>query len=418
MLTPHLFGTLFLFFLSFKFLAKLYLNLRNSKHIQKFRHAVPEKFASKMTLEEHQKAADYSQAKLKLANISLFIDSLFLLIMVKFQGLGLLDLWARHLTINHDFKITGMVFFAMIGMLSYMIDLPMNLYQTFVLEEKFGFNKTTIKIYITDMIKQTILGLVIGTPVLYTFFWLMDKMGAFWWIYAWAFLTIFQLVMIVLYPVFIAPLFNKFSPLPEGELKTTILNLLERVDFSSNGLFVMDASKRSAHGNAYFTGLGKNKRIVFFDTLLKDLAPKEAEAVLAHELGHFKHKHILKSMIVSFVMSFFGMMLLGFLYLNLSFYTGHGVDQPSTYMALYLFSTLASLYLFPFTPFFTWKSRKNEFEADQFATIHSSGEDLIQALLKLYKANAGTLTPDPLYSKIYYSHPPLFERVSYIESLK
>ena len=392
--------------------------MRNSRHVKNNSGAVPLKFQSKMSLEDHQKAALYTEAKLKLANINLIIESLFLLFLIRGQALGFLDMWARHLTVNFNSKVTGLVFFLLVGVLSFIIDLPLSLYQTFVLEEKFGFNKMTPKLFIIDLLKQSLIGLIIGAPLLYTFFYLMEKMGSYWWIYACIFLTCFQLIMIVIYPVFIAPLFNKFTPLPDGELKETILKLLTRIGFSSNGLFVMDASKRSSHGNAYFTGLGKNKRIVFFDTLLKDLTPHEAEAVLAHELGHFKRKHIMKSMILSFIMSFFGLMILGFIHNLMSFFTGHGFDQPSDYAALYLFSTLASLYLFPLTPLFTWKSRKNEFEADHFAAENSSGEDLIHALIKLYKANSGTLTPDPLYSKFYYSHPPLSERVAYIESLK
>jgi STE24 endopeptidase len=416
--SKYFFESLFLIFLTVKFLSKLYLNIRNSRHVKNNSTKVPPKFQDKMTLEDHQKAAQYTEAKLKLANINLFIETLLLFFLVRGQALGFLDMWSRHITSNFNIKITGLVFFLLIGFFSFIIDLPLSIYQTFVLEEKFGFNKMTPKLFIFDLIKQSMLAFIIGTPLLYTFFYLMEKMGLYWWIYAWVFITLFQLIMIVIYPVFIAPLFNKFSPLPEGELKEVILKLLSRIGFSSSGLFVMDASKRSSHGNAYFTGLGKNKRIVFFDTLLKDLTPSEAEAVLAHELGHFKKKHILKSMIFSFVMSFFGLMLLGLIHTQINFYTGHGFDQPSNYAAIYLFSTLTSLYLFPLTPLFTWKSRKNEFEADQFAFENSSGKELINALIKLYKANSGTLTPDPLYSKFYYSHPPLTERVAYLESLK
>ncbi len=414
MLTSHFFSILFILFLSFKVVAKFYLNWRNARYIQQHRATVPEKFSDVITLSEHHKAADYSVAKLKLANISLIIDSALLFFLIKFHGLSYFDFVASNWV--EDNKVRGLVLFALVGVLSFIIDLPLSLYQTFILEEKFGFNKTTLKIYTLDLIKSTVLGVIIGAPVLWSFFWLMEKMGPLWWIWGWIFLSLFQLTMMVLYPVLIAPLFNKFSPLPEGELKSTIVDLLKRVDFGFSGLFVMDASKRSSHGNAYFTGLGKNKRIVFFDTLLKDLNPKEAEAVLAHELGHFKHKHILKSMILSFVLSFVGMAVLGFLYRYEPFYAGHNVFE-SPYMGVYLFSSLVSLYLFPFTPIFTAKSRKNEFEADHFAAKNSSAQELIHALIKLYKNNAGTLTPDPLYSKIYYSHPPIFERVAHLENL-
>jgi STE24 endopeptidase len=297
------------------------------------------------------------------------------------------------------------------------LSIPQSIYTTFVVEERFGFNKTTPKTFLIDMLKGAVVGSIIGLPLIYGILWIMQALGTFWWVYAWGFMTVFQLFIIWAYPNFIAPLFNKFSPLEEGETKNKILELLKRTHFESDGLFVMDASTRSSHGNAYFTGFGKTKRIVFFDNLLKTLAPAEVEAVLAHELGHFKKKHIIKGLIKGIVMSFIGFAILGWLKTWVPFYYGHGVEAVTNHTALLLFVMVSGVYTFWITPLMALSSRKFEFEADEFAAKHAQAEDLIHALVKLYKDNASTLTPDPIYSAYYHSHPPALIRVQHLEKL-
>ena len=404
---------IFLSFLLAKCLITGLLNYRNKKHIMVNRHAVPEKFQKRISLSDHQRAADYTTAKLKAEGIFGFFDFLILISWTLMGGLEFLDSFVRFVLQNEILR--GLFFFASMGFISYLLNLPQTLYSTFVLEEKFGFNKTTPKLFIHDSIKSLIIGSVIGLPVLATVLWILQLAGSSWWILAWSFLTMVQLVLIWAYPRFIAPWFNKFSPLPEGELKTKIVDLLSRTGFKSKGLFVMDASKRSGHGNAYFTGFGKNKRIVFFDTLIKTLDAKEAEAVLAHELGHFKKKHVLKGFIQGMIFSLAGFAILGFLYQWMPFFQGHGVQTPSNYMALALFSMVYSTYTFLLTPISNILSRKHEFEADQFAKEHASVNKMISALIKLYQDNASTLTPDPLYSSFYYSHPPAMARIEHLE---
>ena len=298
------------------------------------------------------------------------------------------------------------------------LSLPQTLYTTFVIEEKYGFNKTTWKTFVSDMVKGLILSVVLGAPIIYSILWIMERLGSAWWVYAFVFLTVVQLLIVFIYPTFIAPVFNKFSLLEDGEVKTKIVDLLTRCGFKSSGLFVMDASKRSGHGNAYFTGFGKNKRIVFFDTLLSSLDAEEVEAVLAHELGHMKKKHVLKGMIKGIFFSFIAFAILGYLRNNTAFFNGHGVQTITDYMALTLFSMVAGVYTFLLTPISSYTSRKHEYEADQFASENAKASKLISALIKMYKDNASSLTPDPLFSKFYFSHPPALERVNYLESLQ
>lgn len=416
MLTPDVFSTLFTSFLTLKVFVKIYLNLHHQKNIKLNRHQVPVKFKDTITLIDHQKAADYNRLKIHWENFTFILDIIWLVILIPGGVLNQLDQYAR--SFNQTEIITGLIFLGLYSVITFIIDLPQSLFSTFYIEEKFGFNKTTPKVFVIDLLKQIVLSLVLGLPIITGLLWIMQKLDQSWWFFGWLFLTIIQFVILWLYPIVIAPLFNKFTPLPDGEMKDKIIKLLEKVNFNFSGLFVMDASKRSAHGNAYFTGLGKNKRIVFFDTLLKNLSPEEAEAVLAHELGHFKKKHILKSLIMSLVFSFIGFAILGYLYKNQAFYQGHFIKESSSYMGLFLFSMVSSLYTFPLIPIFTYLSRKNEFEADEFAATHSSAQSLILALTKLYKDNAGTLTPDKLYSQFYYSHPPAFERVEFLEKFK
>lgn len=406
---------IFIFFLMLKEIIESFLEYRNRKNVLENRNKVPEKFAERVTLEEHQKAADYTVAKINAGQIFNLINFFILLGWTLGGGLNQLDMFVRSLGISTLWM--GVTFIFSFGIISYLLNLPQSLYTTFVLEERFGFNKTTPKIFVMDTLKALLLSVLIGIPLILSILWVMDKYKENWWFIAWALLTAFQLLMVWAYPVFIAPLFNKFSNLEEGEVKNKVLKLLERTGFKSKGLFVMNASMRSSHGNAYFTGFGKNKRIVFFDTLIKTLEPDEVESVLAHELGHYHKKHILKSIIKSILISLIGFYILKNLYSWLPFYLGHGARIPSDYMALLLFSMVSGIYTFFLTPINSWISRKNEFEADEFAAKNASAPKLISALLKLYKDNASTLTPDPIYSSYHYSHPPALERVKFLEKL-
>lgn len=412
----NIYTKIFLAVLFFKSLIESILDRRNLNHILKYRSAVPEKFASQVSLQDHQKAADYSVAKIKVNQYFHLFDLIIFLVWTLGGGLEFLNVVS--MGFGQSEIVTGLIFFGLLGVISTILALPHSLYMTFVIEERFGFNKTTWKTLISDMAKGAVLSVIIGAPIAYAVLWIMAKADSLWWLYAFLFISVIQLLLVYIYPTFIAPLFNKFSPLPEGEVKDKILNLLDRCGFKSSGLFVMDASKRSGHGNAYFTGFGKSKRIVFFDTLLSTLSASEVEAVLAHELGHMKKKHILKGMIKGFILSFLGFALLGYLRNDSAFFIGHGVHTPSNYMAITLFSMVAGVYTFFLTPVSSYFSRRNEYEADEFASKNSQASKLISALVKMYKDNASSLTPDPIYSKFYFSHPPAAERVSYLEKLK
>jgi STE24 endopeptidase len=310
---------------------------------------------------------------------------------------------------------TGTAVIVSFLVLGSLLDIPAGWYRTFVLEQRFGFNKMTPAMFISDLLKSTALALVIGVPLVMLILWLMTSAGQYWWLYAWASLTAFSLLMTWAYPQFIAPLFNQFTALEDGEVAERITALLTRTGFNSNGVFVMDGSKRSAHGNAYFTGFGKNKRIVFFDTLLKHLTPAQVEAVLAHELGHFKRKHIVKGMVLSMSFTLAGFAVLAWLMQQEWFYTSLGIQQPSTYMALLLFVLVSPAFTFFISPIMARWSRKHEFEADDFAAEQSSSAELIAALVGLYKENASTLTPDPMYSAFYDSHPPAMVRIAHLQ---
>jgi STE24 endopeptidase len=298
-------------------------------------------------------------------------------------------------------------------------ELPLSYYRTFVIEEQYGFNKMTLAMFFADLVKQAALGLLLGAPLLFCVLWLMEKMGESWWLYAWFAWIAFNLFVLAIFPTWIAPLFNKFTPLEDATLKTRIEQLMSKCGFKASGLFVMDGSRRSNHGNAYFTGFGKTKRIVFFDTLLARLNPSEIEAVLAHELGHFKHRHVIKRIVVSFAMSLAFLWLLGYLMQQSWFYQGLGVNVaavPSTAMALLLFFLVMPVFTFLLHPISSLYSRKHEFEADAYAAQNSSADDLVRALVKLYQDNAATLTPDPLHSAFYDSHPPASIRVAHLQS--
>lgn len=408
------FTKIFLIALFLKSLIESLLDRRNFNHIIANRQSVPEQFKDQISLEDHQKAADYALTKIKTAQIFHFINLIIFLLFTLGGGLELLT--QISLGFNVAPKISGLIFMGLLGVISSALTLPESIYYTFVIEERFGFNKTTWKIFFTDMIKGTLLAILLGGPLLYGMLSIMENLGEHWWIYAFLFMTAFQLILIFIYPTWIAPLFNKFTELEDGEIKTTIVNLLEKVDYHSKGIFIMDASKRSSHGNAYFTGFGKNKRIVFFDTLIKSLEPKEIEAVLAHELGHMKKKHILKGLIKAFVMMFIGFYVLAVLKNNPIFFNGHGINTITDANTLALFSMVAGVYTFFLTPINAYFSRKNEYEADAFAAEYSNNKKLISALVKMYNDNKGFLLPDPIYSKFYYSHPPAMERIKHLES--
>src|SRR5450830_1418203 len=412
------FSVLFAGFLLLTLTVRFWLSSRHIRHVLAHRSAVPAEFAEKIALSAHQKAADYTVARTKFGLLTLLVNSV---VLVGFTLLGGLQLLSGVLL--HVFGSAGMLYqlglVVAFAVISGVIDLPLDYYRQFVLEARFGFNKMTPALFFLDALKNTLIGAVIGLPLLWVILMLMDKSGALWWFYAWLVFSAFQLLMLLLYPSVIAPLFNKFSPLDDDSLRSRIEGLMQRVGFASKGLFVMDGSKRSAHGNAYFSGFGAGKRIVFFDTLLARLAPQEIEAVLAHELGHFKLKHIVKRIVVMFAISLAFMALLGYLKQQVWFYTGLGVNpllladlSNNDAMALILFMLALPIFTFLLSPLSSISSRKHEFEADAFAAKHTDAGDLVTALVKLYEDNASTLTPDPLHSAFYDSHPPAAVRIN------
>lgn len=410
---PYSFSLLFAAFLIATLGTKLWLASRHIQHIQRHRDAVPEQFAAKIPLAAHQKAADYTIAKTKLKITLLVVNAV---VLIGFTLLGGLQWLSELLTPTFGVGIAyQLALIAAVSIISSLIDLPIDYYKQFTLEEHFGFNKMTPGLFFSDLIKHSVVGAAIGLPLLWVTLTLMEKSGDLWWLYAWLLWCGFQLFMIAFYQSLIAPLFNKFTPLEDESLRTRIEGLMQRVGFASKGLFVMDGSRRSAHGNAYFSGFGTAKRIVFFDTLLSRLAPNEIEAVLAHELGHFKLNHVVQRLLMMFALSLGFLALLGWLKGQVWFYTGLGVtplmNGSNDAMALILFMLALPSFTFLFSPLMSITSRKNEFEADAFAAKHSNSSDLISALVKLYEDNASTLTPDPLHSAFYDSHPPASVRV-------
>ena len=397
-------------------LTKFYLATRQIRHVAKHRNQVPAAFASTITLAAHQKAADYTIAKARLGLLEMAFASALLLGWTLLGGIDLLN----RAIVNSGLTAYGslvpqLVLLAAFGLISGLLDLPFTLYKTFRLEERFGFNKMTFKLWLADLVKSTLVGIVVGLPIVALILWLMGSAGSLWWLWTWVVWMGFNLLVLVLFPTVIAPLFNKFKPLDDEALKARVTALMQRCGFAAKGLFVMDSSKRSAHANAYFTGFGASKRVVFYDTLLQQLNPAEVDAVLAHELGHFKHKHIIKRIAVMFAMSLAGFALLGWLSSQVWYYTGLGVRpnllDANNALALLLFLLVVPLFSFFVSPLMAQLSRKQELEADAYAIAQTDGRDLQSALLKLYKDNASTLTPDPVFVKFYYSHPPASERL-------
>lgn len=408
------FTILFLTMLALSLATQLWLTFRHINHVNRHKDQVPDSFKDKISLADHQKAAAYTLTKSRFGIVELIIGTLLIFAWTLGGGLDALDQAWRSLAwspLNTGVAVLVSTFFIIS-----LLDIPFSLYSTFVIEEKFGFNKSTIKIFITDFMKQSLLTIMIGVPLAFVVLWLMESSGNLWWLYVWIVWTSFTLFLMWVYPSWVAPLFNKFSPLNNSELVQRINNLLKRCGFSSKGIYVMDGSKRSGHGNAYFTGMGEQKRIVFFDTLLDSLDTNEIEAVLAHELGHFKHKHVIKRLVTMIATSLVSLALLGWLMQNNWFYSGLGVSSESTYIALTLFLLVMPVFGFFLQPVSSFVMRKHEFEADSYAARQTNALHLIQALVKLYSENASTLTPDPLFSAFHDSHPPAPVRIAFLSS--
>lgn len=415
-MTATQFTYIFLAALALTTLAKLWLARRHLAHIAAHRATVPEAFHEKVQLDDHQKAADYTSAKTRFGMLGTLFDAALLLAFTLGGGIQFIADMC-----NGWFSspiMQGMATLVAVLVLSSLLEVPFNIYRTFVIEARFGFNKMTFKLYLVDALKGVLIGAVLGLPLLFGVLWLMGRMGEYWWLYVWAVWVVFNLLILFIYPSFIAPLFNKFSPMQDEAMKSRIESLLKRCGFTAQGLFVMDGSKRSAHGNAYFTGFGKTKRIVFFDTLLERLSINEIEAVLAHELGHFKRRHVVKRIVATFALSLGFLWLLGQLMQTTWFYQGLGVSTPSTALALLLFFMTLPVFSFLLAPIMSAYSRKHEFEADAYAARQTEASDLVNALVKMYQDNAATLTPDPLYSKFYDSHPPAMVRISHLQALQ
>ncbi len=409
------FTSIFLIALVISYSIQFWLTHRQKSYVLTHREQVPDAFRNTVSLSAHQKAADYTITKNNLSIVDGVIGIVFLLALT----LGGVINWAFETWNGLGFSslVTGIGAMTTIFLIMTILELPISIYQTFVIEEQFGFNKSTPVQFVKDQLLQLALSAAIGLPLLWVILWLMESIGSLWWLYTWIVIMSFSLLMSWLYPTVISPLFNKFTPMQESALKSRIEGLLSRCGFNSQGIFIMDGSKRSGHGNAYFTGLGNNKRIVFFDTLVESLSEDELEAVLAHELGHFKCKHTIKMLIATAVMSLISLAILGWLIDKEWFFQGLGVDHASNAAALLLFSLVSPVFTIFMQPISAYFQRKFEFEADSFAAQHAEASKLISGLVKLYEENASTLTPDPLYSSFHYSHPPAAIRIAHLESL-
>jgi STE24 endopeptidase len=414
-MTSIQFTVLFVSLLLTNTIIKLWLAWRQLEHVAARRAAVPTAFSEKIDLAAHQKAADYTRTLVKLGMLTVLFDTALLLIFTRGGWIEWFSIWSA--TTFTSTLLQGAVLIVTVLMLQSLLEMPFDLYRTFNIEVRFGFNKMTLKLYLLDAVKGLLLGAALGLPLLLGVLWLMERMGDLWWLYVWGVWVTFNLLLLFIYPTYIAPLFNKFEPLQDETQKSRIEALLNKCGFSASGLFVMDGSKRSTHGNAYFTGFGKTKRIVFFDTLLQRLTPGEIDAVLAHELGHFKRRHVLKRIAYTFAIS------LGFLWLLAQllhadwFYLGLGVTTQSTAVALLLFFMVLPVFTFLLHPLAAAYSRKHEFEADAYAAQQTDATELVNALVKLYQDNAKTLTPDPLYATFYESHPPAPIRIAHLQKL-
>ena len=412
-MTPLAFSLLFAAALLASIAVRLWLATRQVRHVARHRDAVPAEFSERITLQAHRRAADYTVARVRLGMVEALVGALLLLGLTLFGGLQwLLEALAQWLP-DRPFA-RQIAFVTAVALIGALVDLPLEWYRQFRLEQRFGFNRMTLRLFIVDSIKGAAIAAALGLPLFALVLWLMRSAGGFWWLWAWAVWVAFNLGVLVLYPSVIAPLFNRFEPLADGAVRQRVEALLARCGFASKGLFVMDGSRRSAHGNAYFTGLGRSKRIVFFDTLLARLDPDEIEAVLAHELGHFRHRHVLERSVLMFAASLAGLWLLGWLSRQGWFYQGLGVTPGAGEFeaaALVLFFLALPVFTFLLQPLSSWASRRHEYQADVFAAAHARAQDLASALVKLYEDNASTLTPDPLHSAFYDSHPPASLRI-------
>ncbi len=409
---------LFVLFLLASVALRLWLASRQVRHVRANRDQVPDEFASRIGLESHQRAADYTTARVRLGMFEGVFDAAVVVALTLLGGLQAIDTFVATLT-SHDL-LRQVLLVVAVGLLTGLIGLPFSIYRQFVLEARFGFNRMTPGLFATDLVKGLVVGALLGLPLIAAVLWLMASAGNLWWLWAWGLWTLFSVLVMLIFPTWIAPLFNKFTPLEDGALAQDIHALARRCDFSLKGLFVMDGSKRSAHGNAYFTGFGQSRRIVFFDTLIARLTPAEIIAVLAHELGHYKHKHIIKRLAISFTSALVFFAILGWLAQQSWFYTDLGVtprmDGRNDAIALILFFIVVPVFTFVLTPLFSWFSRRDEFEADRFAASQSAPEQLVSALVKLVDDNAATLTPDPIHSAFYDSHPPAAIRIRHLLS--
>ena len=409
-------------FFAASLLTKLWLDSRQIRHVARHRAHVPPAFADEISLEQHQRAAAYTLDKLRFGLISGALGGALLVGWTLLGGLHTLNEFVRGAILPHWGALPYQL--ALLGAFTFisgLIDLPLSAWSTFRIEQKHGFNRMSWGMWLGDLVKQTLVGVMLGAPIAALILWLMGAAGQQWWLWAWVAWVSFSLLLMVIFPIFIAPLFNKFEPLQDEHLAQRVTSLMTRCGFKAKGLFVMDGSRRSAHANAYFTGLGASKRVVFFDTLLKKLSHGEVEAVLAHELGHFKHKHVLKRMIMMFAMSLAGFALLGWLSRQVWFYQGLGLNPnlsaPNDALALLLFMLALPSFLFFVSPIFAYFSRRDEYQADAYACQQAAREDLANALIKLYKDNSATLTPDPVYVRFHYSHPPASERLAAMAAL-
>lgn len=399
-------------------LLRLWLASRQIRHVARHREAVPTPFAQRISLAAHRRAADYTVVKTRFGLLEMAWSAAVLLGWTLLGGLDALNrVLMEALGSGMLQQLALLAGFVLINGLA---ELPVSLYKTFVIEQRFGFNRMTARLWLSDLFKGVLVGALIGLPVAALLLWIMGSAGPWWWLWAWGAWMAFNLLLLMIYPMFIAPLFNKFQPLEDESLKARVTALMQRCGFAAQGLYVMDGSRRSAHGNAYFTGFGAARRVVFFDTLLRQLDTTEIEAVLAHELGHFRRRHILKRVLLMFGLSLLGFALLGWLATQTWFYAGLGVTPnlgaafgaPNDALALLLFALALPVFSFFITPLWSQLSRRHEFEADAFAVEQTSARSLSSALLKLYEDNASTLTPDPLYVKVYYSHPSAAERLA------
>ncbi|MBI1904770.1 MAG: M48 family metallopeptidase [Rhodocyclales bacterium] len=414
-MTPQILASIFLAAVFLSAMTKVALMLRQMRHVRLHGDQVPAPFAASISIEAHRKAAEYTRARMQLGIVDVLLNATFVLLMTLGGGLAALHDMLAH-WLPTDGLTHGVALLAALGIAGWLIEMPITLLRIFAVEKRFGFNRMTPALFIADLLRSAAITTAIGLPLLFAVLWLMEAMGERWWLWVWLFWLAFNLLGLLIWPTWIAPLFNKFTPLADQDLKARVEKLLQRCGFQAQGLYVMDGSRRSAHGNAYFTGFGASRRIVFFDTLLDKLAPQEIEAVLAHELGHFHHRHIWKRIAVTSAMTLGTLWLLAWLMTQQWFFSGLGMHTESTAAALALLSLALPAFAFPIGPLMSHWSRKNEFEADRYAAQHTQAEDLVSALLKLYRDNASTLTPDPLYSRVFDSHPPAAARIAQLRT--